>query len=183
MLIEAGGAAAIVGALIALAGIGLQWRALPGRVASRQRELESLDTVAEAMGRLYGIVRHADEQPVSDEGVREAVVAFERTLEAHEALLPDVLRPVRREVRFALANWVGGPASAALSPEAGLLPSHRFDRRWWWLADSYIEYLLAAVQQSRAGRTPPRLWRYDQWPLHFDGCACPPSLANSACAS
>lgn len=125
---------------------------------------------------------------------------LDRTCRSHQASLPAGLRSVRREVRAAATNYLGGASGYAVDPRLRRLSFSEHERFWWDITTTYLDYVVYTLGQWRSHPTARRVdltpfhqWRRDEdeeyhaWHRSDRGstaelCACEhkPASAQSA---
>lgn len=131
------------------------------------QRLSAADVAAAAIIESVGAMREAiwASAEVSPDPDNVAKLAYEldRTCRAHQRSLPPGLRGVRREVRAAAGNYLGGASGYAIDPGFRQLPFSHHDYYWWDISTTYLDYVVDTLGQWR---NRPRVRRVELIPFH-----------------
>lgn len=150
---------------VALSIYGSWWIAL--QVGKRHRlssaQSEAVDHLLPALARIRGLLHASSVRTVEPTEVGRAVVDFEDMCLQHGVVLPERVRPMRREVRAAVGNCFGGVSLAAVAAEFQEYPLGEPDAYWRDISVSYVEYVLRELKQSAASSKGRRMISFHEW--------------------
>lgn len=163
--------------VVSTLALALSWRGYQqsGRAEGLSVRTAAVAELVDGLHRARRLARQADVEPVSAEQVIAVMVDFEDRAHRHRAVLPGHLRAVGREVRAAMGNCFGTPAWAGLDARLAHGEMAAFDRYWWDVTHSYLEYVDAVLQDWRTAPTSRRHtkltgfhdWRREEDSAHF----------------
>jgi hypothetical protein len=111
-------------------------------------QTEAVDHLLPALARIRGLLHASSARRLEPIEVGRAVVDFEELCLQHDAVLPKRVRTVRREVRAAVGNYLGGVSLAAVDAELQEHPLGELDAYWQDISLSYVEYVLRDLKES-----------------------------------
>ena len=90
---------------------------------------------------------------------------LDRTCRSHHASFPAGLRSMRRAVRAAATNYLGGASGYAVDPRLRRLPFSEHERLWWDITTTYLDYVVYTLGKWRSHPTARRvdLTPFHQW--------------------
>lgn len=111
------------------------------------------------------------EVPPDPEVIAKLAYDVDRTCRAHHRALPRGLTGVRREVRAAVGNYLGGASGYTLDPGLKDFPFSSHQRYWWEISYTYLDYVVDTLASWRSypharhvDLTPFHEWRRDEDP-------------------
>jgi hypothetical protein len=121
--------------------------------------------IIDAVGAIREAVWASAEVRPHPEEMARLAYDLDRTCRSHHASLPAGLRSVRREVRAAATNYLGGASGYAVDPRLKRLPFSEHERYWWDITTSYMDYVVYTLGQWRSHPTARRvdLTPFHQW--------------------
>lgn len=150
---------------VALSIFGSWWIAL--QVGKRDRlsaaQSEAVDHLLPALARIRGVLHASSVRTLQPTEVGRAVVHFEELCLQHGAVLPEGVRPIRREVRAAVGNYFGGVSLAAVAAEFQDYPLSEPDAYRQDISVSYVEYVLRELMWSAASSKGRRMISFHEW--------------------
>lgn len=156
---------------VALSIFGSWWIALQvgkrGRLSAAQSE--AVDHLLPALARVRGLLHASSVRTLDPTEVGRAVVDFEELCLQRDAVLPERVRSVRREVRAAVGNYFGGVSLAAVAAEFQESPLSEPDAYWQDISVSYVEYVLRELQESAVSSKGRRMISFQEWRRDEDG--------------
>lgn len=126
-------------------------------------QAEAVDHLLPAVARILGLLHASSVRTLEPVEVGRAVVDFEELCLQHDAVLPNRVRPVRREVRAAVGNYFGAVSFVAVAAEFQEHPLGEPDAYWQDISISYVEYVLGDLKESAASPKGRRMISFHEW--------------------
>lgn len=121
------------------------------------------DALIESVGAMREAIWASFEVQPDREAIAGLAYAMDRTCRAHQRSLPKGISGLRREVRAAAGNYLGGASGYALDPRLKELPFSDHEDYWWDITTTYLDYV---VDTLGAWRNNPQVRQIDLIPFH-----------------
>ncbi|MBB1503061.1 hypothetical protein H5397_16830 [Propioniciclava sp. MC1683] len=128
----------------------------------------AVDGLLPSLARLRALLHESSVRSLNPEDVARAVADFESLCLQHGASLPVELRSTQSDVRAAVGNYFGGVSLASLDARMATYPLSEPDPYWRDISISYIEYVMARLQQSLVRPKIPPVIHFSDWRRHED---------------
>lgn len=155
--------------VISVVAVGISFASLWVSIKQpfRTQRLSVADVAAgaiiDSISAMREAVWEAAEVPPNSEVIANLAYDVDRTCRAHHRALPRGLNGVRREVRAAVGNYLGGASGYALDPGLKDIAFSSHERYWWEISHTYLDYVVDTLGQWRSN---PQARRVDLTPFH-----------------
>lgn len=121
------------------------------------------DAIIDSVGAMREAIWASAEVRPDPDVIAKLAYDVDRTCRAHRGSLPKGLGGVRREVRAAAGNYLGGASGYALDPRLKGLPFSDHEHYWWDISTTYLDYVVDTLSQWR---NPPEVRSIELVPFH-----------------
>ena len=158
-------------ALTAVVSIGGSWLVANWTVrAGRASDVHAaaVDKLLPSIARLRALLHESSVHSLDPNTVAAAINEFESICMQHAAVLPAGIGSIRHDVRAAVGNYFGGVSLASLDARMASYPLSEPHPYWREISTSYLEYVMAKLQQSLVQSKPSPLLHFSDWRRHED---------------